>query len=104
MAGMKSIINEIKGLDEYVKAMKKCENRETRIQDLDNLLMHINNLKAWAGLNDNVNTDTSSMPNNYDSIRHRLIGKACSLKVGEHSTRYEVATVLVDTMINEGII
>lgn len=104
MASMQSIINEIKGLDKYVKAMKKCENRETKIQDLDNLLMHINNLKAWAGLNSNVNTGALPTPNNYDSIRHRLIGKACSLKVGEHNTRYEVATILVDTMINEGII
>ena len=44
------ITNEIKGLDEYVKAMKKVENREPKKQDLENLQMHISNLKAWAGL------------------------------------------------------
>ena len=48
------ITNELKCLDEYVKAMQKVEDREPRKQDLENLQMHITNLKAWAGMNDNA--------------------------------------------------
>jgi hypothetical protein len=48
------ITNELKCLEEYVKAMQKVEDREPRKQDLENLQMHITNLKAWAGMNDNA--------------------------------------------------
>ena len=58
MADMTSIINEIKGLDEYVKAMKKVHKQQGLQEDLDNVLMHINNLKAWAGLNVDVGENT----------------------------------------------
>ena len=44
------ITNEIKCLDAYVNAMKKVENSKPVLEDLENLQIHINNLKAWAGI------------------------------------------------------
>lgn len=58
MADMNSIINEIKGLDEYTKAMRTVYEQKGLREDLDNLLMHINNLKACAGLNDDAGENT----------------------------------------------
>ena len=50
MADMTSIINEIKGLEQYTKTMRTVYEQKGLREDLDNLLMHINNLKAWAGI------------------------------------------------------
>lgn len=52
------ITNEIKSLDAYVKAMKKVELHKERREDLDNLQLHIDRLKAWAGISDE-NTSNS---------------------------------------------
>ncbi len=57
MVNMNSIINEIKGLDTYVRAMKKNEDREPEKENLDNLLIHIGYLKAWAGIDIETRTE-----------------------------------------------
>lgn len=52
------ITNEIKSLDAYVNAMKKVEDRKPKLEDLENLQMHINNLKAWAGIDDSTSENS----------------------------------------------
>ena len=61
---MNNIVNEIKALDAYVNAMKKIETKESTIQDLDNLLLHINNLKLWAGI---PAVETNNLTSEYNS-------------------------------------
>lgn len=58
MADMNSIINEIKCLDEYTKAMRTVYEQKGLREDLDNLLMHINNLKVWAGIDVEASENT----------------------------------------------
>lgn len=60
MEDMNSITSEIKCLDAYVKAMKNSYTHSTLLEDLDNVLMHINNLKAWAGID--VEADENTLP------------------------------------------
>ena len=47
---MTSIINEIKSLEQYIKAIRIVYEKKKLREDLDNLLIHINNLKTWAGI------------------------------------------------------
>jgi len=56
------ITNEIKCLDEYVKAMAKVYTTPQLSGDFENLLMHINNLKAWAGIMDETNEGSCIKP------------------------------------------
>jgi hypothetical protein len=60
------ITNEIKCLDAYVNAMKKVENSKPVLEDLENLQIHINNLKAWAGID--VETSENGLHKNFVSI------------------------------------
>lgn len=62
---MNNIVSQIKALDTYVNAMKKIEDRESKRQDLDNLLYHINILKTWAGITlDEINEPNIQHDNN----------------------------------------
>ena len=63
MADMTSIINEIKGLEQYTKAMRTVYEQKGLREDLDNLLMHINNLKAWAGIDVEAGENTLPIQN-----------------------------------------
>lgn len=72
MVDMNSITNEIQGLEQYVVAMKKSYTDGRLIEHLDNLLLHINTLKAWAGLP----SDTDSNCN----IQH--VGESVCRKCG----------------------
>jgi hypothetical protein len=47
-----NVEHEIMGLQYYIEAMAKHETSKNRLEDLGNLMIHVNNLKAWAGLTD----------------------------------------------------
>lgn len=102
-------------LDDAVKALESEVRIWTKQGDLDIVEKckkeikecneAIEKLRGGECSNDNSGLNIPVVnASNYDRIRHRLIGKACSLAIGEHNTRYEVATALIDTMIEEGII
>ena len=62
------ITNEIKCLDEYVRAMKEVYTQKPMLEDLENIQMHINNLKSWAGMtNDAIENSLNKRVN--DNIK-----------------------------------
>lgn len=71
MADMNSITNEIKGLEQYVKAMKNSYTHGVILEDLDNLLLHINTLKAWAGIY--VEAGENTLPIQHVSFAKRKV-------------------------------
>ena len=61
MADMTSIINEIKGLEQYIKTMRSVYEQKGLREDLDVLLFHINILKAWAGIDNTRENQNKNM-------------------------------------------
>ena len=59
MKNINYIIQEIRRLDAYLQAMKKVYKNEGLLQDLQNLTMHVNNLKEIA--DDVLSTDWYSV-------------------------------------------
>ena len=45
-----TISEEIIGLQNYIEAMKKHETSKPKLEDLDNLMIHVNNLKDCVGI------------------------------------------------------
>ena len=57
-----NVENEIMGLQYYIEAMQKHEQRKNTLEDLGNLMIHVNNLKAWAGINDTEQLSNCNKP------------------------------------------
>ena len=57
-----NVEHEIMGLQYYIEAMQKHEHRKATLEDLGNLMIHVNNLKAWAGITDTEQQSNCNLP------------------------------------------
>ena len=57
-----NVDNEIMGLQHYIEAMAKHETSKPKLEAFENLMMHVNNLKAWAGLTDSEQQNNCNLP------------------------------------------
>ena len=55
--GKITISEEIIGLQNYIEAMRKHETSKPVLEDLDNLMIHVNNLKDLVGITSDKTQD-----------------------------------------------
>ena len=59
--GKITISEEIIGLQNYIEAMKKHETSKQKLEDLDNLMIHVNNLKDLVGITSDKTQDDCNL-------------------------------------------
>ena len=79
---------ELMGLQYYIEAMKKHETSKTKLEDLDNLMIHVSNLKEWVRIKESTDGSNWNKPHVIKSVCTHL--QYCVFKDNDNTCKSEL--------------